>query len=241
MMMNYLQFAVGKWMTISLTDYLLEKMINRMRSGFFLTAGITVLLLSCQTTQAQLKFGIKAGVNIETQSILGQLWTNDKVRAGLIAGGTLELIVNDRLSFQTELDLQQKGEKIGAPVNGLNQKVINEFNYITFPLLVKGSFNNELMLGDRWNIFGYAGPYYGYLFSAKNKVKNENATNETDIIYDSEKNDWGLIFGGGVSYSLGNHGIIFCDLRYDMGLKAVYYDDTDLRNKVLNMCIGYCF
>jgi hypothetical protein len=212
-----------------------------MRSRFLLAAGLTVLLFSCQIMQAQVKLGIKAGVNIETQSVLNQLWSNNKVRAGFIAGGTLEYIVNDRLSFQTELDLQQKGGKIHASGSELNPEVINEFNYVTVPLMVKGNFNDELALGDRWNIFGYTGPYYGYLLSAKNKVKDDNTTSETDIINNSEKNDWGLIFGGGVSYNLSNHGIIFCDLRYDMGLKAVYSDDTDLRNKVLNMCIGYRF
>jgi len=191
--------------------------------------------------QAQVRFGIKAGVNIETQSMLGQLWTNQNVRAGFIAGGTLEFIVNDQLSFQTELDIQQKGEKINATESGLSTSVINEFNYVTVPLLIKGNFNDELSLGDKWNIFGYTGPYYGYLFSAKNKLIDDNITTETDIINNSDKNDWGFIFGGGVSYNLSNHDIIFCDLRYDMGLNEIYSDDTDIRNKVISMCIGYRF
>ncbi|MDX9772353.1 MAG: porin family protein [Bacteroidales bacterium] len=212
-----------------------------MRSRVFLAAGLTVILFSCQTMQAQVRFGIKAGVNIETQSMLGQLWTNQNVRAGFIAGGTLEFIVNDQLSFQTELDIQQKGEKINATESGLSTSVINEFNYVTVPLLIKGNFNDELSLGDKWNIFGYTGPYYGYLFSAKNKLIDDNITTETDIINNSDKNDWGFIFGGGVSYNLSNHDIIFCDLRYDMGLNEIYSDDTDIRNKVISMCIGYRF
>jgi len=212
-----------------------------MKTRFFLAAGITVFLLTCQTMQGQVNFGVKAGMNLETQSELGQLWDNNEIREGFLVGGTVEYVLGDRLSIQTELNLLQKGKQYKTTSNGINSNIQKEFNYITVPLFLKASFNDELGLGTKWNIYGYTGPYYSYLISAKNKIKASGSTSEIDITDDSVKSDWGLVFGGGVSYNLNNGNAVFADLRYDMGLYEISNDNTDLRNKAINLGIGYRF
>ena len=59
--------------------------------------------------------------------------------------------------------------------------------------------------------------------------------------YLAEKTDWGIVFGGGISYKLANGGAILAELRYEMGLSKVDKQDTDLRNKGMGLTIGYRF
>jgi hypothetical protein len=212
-----------------------------MKSKIFFAAGLATLLLTCQTMQGQVNFGVKAGMNLETQSELGQLWNNNEIRAGFLVGGSAEYILNDRLSIQTELNLLQKGEAHNVSVNGVNSDIQEEFNYITVPLFLKGNFNDELGLGEKWSIYGYAGPYYSYLVSAKSKTTIKGETTKTDITDNSVKNDWGLVLGGGVSRNLNNGNAVFAELRYDMGLYEISDENSDLRNKAINLSIGYRF
>lgn len=217
------------------------KQITKMKSKIFFVAGLTTLLFTCQTMQGQVNFGVKAGMNLETQSELGQLWNNNEIRVGFLVGGSVEYIMNDRLSIQTELNLLQKGEEHNTSVNGVSSDIQEEFNYITIPLFLKANFNNELGLGEKWNIYGYTGPYYSYLVSAKYKTTVKGETSENDITDNSVKNDWGLVFGGGVSHNLNNGNAIFAELRYDMGLYEISNENSDLRNKAINLSIGYRF
>lgn len=200
---------------------------------------MTALLLSCLPMQGQVRFGIKAGMALDTQEELGLLWDKSQITSGFTVGGFIEYPFNEKLSLQTELNFQQKGEEHNSDDN--NSAIRNEFNYLSVPLLVKGTFNDELGLKDGWNIFGYTGPYYSYLTSAKFKVKEGSTTTNQDITGNSERNDWGMVFGGGVSYQIKNAGKVFCDLRYDMGLHSIDNDNPDLRNKVLGLSLGYCF
>jgi len=212
-----------------------------MKSKIFFAAGLATLLLTCQTMQGQVNFGVKAGMNLETQSELGQLWNNNEIRAGFLVGGSAEYILSNRLSIQTEVNLLQKGEAHNTSVNGVSSDIQEEFNYITVPLFLKGNFNDELGLGEKWNIYGFAGPYYSYLVSAKCKTTVKGETTKTDITDNSEKNDWGVVFGGGVSRNLNNGNAIFAELRYDMGLYEISDVNSDLRNKAINFSIGYRF
>lgn len=241
MPMNYSLYAAGAWMTISLIDNNFLKQLIKMKSKIFLAAGLTILLFSCQTIQGQVNFGIKAGMNLETQSELGQLWDNNEIRAGFLVGGTVEYVFNDRLSVQTELNFLQKGEQHSTSKNGTNSDIQEEFNYITVPLFIKASFSEELGLSANWNLYGYAGPYYSYLISADYKVKENGETSVTDVTDDSVKDDLGIVLGGGLSYKLKNGNAIYTDLRYDMGLYEISNVNSDLRNKAINLGIGYRF
>jgi hypothetical protein len=211
-----------------------------MKTRIVLVVAIAVLLLNCNVMMGQVKFGMKGGMNIETQSELGQLWDNDEINTGFFVGAILEYPFNSKLSVQTEVNFQRKGEKSNQKVNGINTDISKNLDYINVPLLIKGNWNSELGLGENWNLFGYTGPYYGYLVSANYKVKANGSTENTNITDDSIKNDWGMVFGGGISHSLAK-GSIFADLRYDMGLYKIDRDDSDLRNKSLSLCIGYNF
>jgi hypothetical protein len=210
-----------------------------MKTKLFLIAAITAMLFTCQTMQAQVKFGVHAAANLETQAKLGQLWNNCDLYQGFLVGGFLEYKAGNNLSFQTELNYQKKGAKFTSTNQGSESVVRRDFNYLTVPLLVKGTFHDN-GLGENWDLNLFTGPYLGYLTSAHSNLNNSN-NSSIDIENQAEKTDWGVIIGGGVSYKLGNGGAIVAELRYQMGLNKIDKEDTDLRNKGMGITIGYRF
>lgn len=212
-----------------------------MKTRIIFLACFSAMLFTSLTMQGQVTFGVKAGMNLETRSELGQLWNNDEIRPGFLVGGTVAYSFNNTLSLQTELNYIQKGEKTNLLLNGVDSDIQKEFNYITVPLLIKATFNDELGLTNNWNLYGYTGPYYGYLISANYKVKAAGETTDDDITDDSVKSDWGMVFGGGISRQLKNGTALFSELRYDMGLGEIDNNNSDLRNKSISLCLGFSF
>jgi hypothetical protein len=211
-----------------------------MKTKIFIIAGLSAMLLTCQTLQAQIKYGLHAAGNLETQAELGQLWNNVDLYQGFLIGGFLEYNAGDHLSFQTELNYQKKGAKITSNLDGSESVQRKEFNYLSVPLLIKGNIHDP-GLGDKFDLSFFTGPYIGFLTSANSNIKTDKIATSVDMDYLAEKTDWGIVFGGGISYKLANGGAILAELRYEMGLSKVDKQDTDLRNKGMGLTIGYRF
>jgi hypothetical protein len=211
-----------------------------MKTKIFLFAGLTAILFTCQNLQAQVKYGVHTGGNIETQAELGQLWNNCEIYQGFLIGGFLEYGVMKNFSLQTELNYEKKGEKVNSTVEGIKTVTRREFNYLTVPLLIKGIVPNA-GLGDKWDVTLFAGPYAGILTSANSKLKSGDKTVSANIDNEAKQADFGAIFGGGVNYELSNGGAIVAELRYEMGLSEIDDLNSDLRNKGLGITIGYRF
>jgi hypothetical protein len=211
-----------------------------MKTRIIFLAGFAAMLLMTQELQAQLKLGVHAGINMETQSELGELWNNCEIYPGFLIGGVLEIGTGKHISFQTELNYQKKGQKVSTSIEGSDEVTKREFNYLTVPLLIKENIHNA-GLGEKWDLTFFAGPYGGYLVSAKSKTKAGNETNDEDIDDQTEKSDFGAILGGGVKYRLANGRSVSAELRYEMGLAKIDKQDPDLRNKGIGLTIGYSF
>jgi|WetSurMetagenome_2_1015567.scaffolds.fasta_scaffold05444_3 hypothetical protein len=211
-----------------------------MKTKIFFIAGVTAILFTCQTMQAQFKYGLHAALNLEAQAKLGELWNNVDLYQGYMAGGFIEYTAGSHLSLQTELNFQKKGGKYTAESAGTESVVRREFDYLTVPVLIKGNFHDQ-GLGDNWDLTIFTGPYMGFLTSANSKIKTGGVTTSSDINSQADKNDWGVIMGGGVSYKLSNGGAIIAELRYQMGLNEIDKQNTDLRNKGMGLTLGYRF
>jgi Outer membrane protein beta-barrel domain len=211
-----------------------------MKTKIFFIAGLTAMLLTCQTMQAQLKYGVHAAGNLETQAALGQLWNNVDLYQGFLIGGFLEFNAGNKLSFQTEINYQKKGAKITSNSDGIESIERKEFNYVSVPLLIKGNIHDP-GLNDKCDLTFFTGPYIGFLTSANSNIKTGKITTSVDMDNLAEKIDWGIVFGGGVSYKLGNGGALIAELRYEMGLSKVDKQDPDLRNKGMGLTLGYRF
>jgi hypothetical protein len=211
-----------------------------MKTRIILFAGFAAMLVLTQELQAQLKLGVHAGVNMETQAELGELWNNCEIYPGFLVGGFLEFGAGKHISLQTELNYQSKGQKTSSSFEGENAVTKREFNYLSVPVLIKENIH-DAGLGDKWDLIFFAGPYGAYLVSANSKMTVGNETNNEDIESQAEQSDFGVLFGGGVKYKLNNGGAISAELRYEMGLSKVDKQDTDIRNKGFGLTVGYSF
>jgi hypothetical protein len=211
-----------------------------MKTKTFFIILTTTFLFTGMNIDAQVKLGLHGGLNLETQAELGLLWNNVDLYQGFTFGGFLEYETGKKLSFQTELNYQKKGEKIESTSEGINTVTRREFDYVTVPVLLKGNFHPE-KAGENWNFTLFTGPYVGYLTSVYSNSKSGGSTTYLNLNNQAEKTDWGVIFGGGVSYKLGNGSAIVADLRYQMGLNKVDKGNPDLRNKGAGIVLGYRF
>lgn len=211
-----------------------------MKTKIILIAMATVCLLNTGSMNAQVKYGVHAGVNLETQAELGLLWNNVDLYQGYTVGGFIEYQAGKILSLQAELNYQKKGEKMESFPENIKTTLRREFNYASLPLLVKANFHSA-EAGDRWNFNLFTGPYIGYLTSVYSNQKSGGTTTYLDLSDKAEKADFGAVFGGGVTYRLANGGSLVFDLRYQMGLRSIDKENTDLRNKGAGIVIGYRF
>lgn len=211
-----------------------------MKTRIILLTGITVILFTCQTIQAQFRYGVHGAGSFETQAELGQLWNNCDVYQGFLIGGFLDYRIGKNFSTQIELNYQKKGDKEKTITEGIELVTRKEFNYLTVPLLAKYTVN-DAGLGENWAISFFGGPYGSYLTSSSANIESGNETAPIDIDDQAENSDMGAILGGGVSYRLKNGGAIIAELRYQMGLKSINKQDPDLRSKGMGLTIGYSF
>jgi Outer membrane protein beta-barrel domain len=209
-----------------------------MKTKGLILSGLLILLTF--TVNAQLKFGIKEGINLSTQSELGMLWDNNDIKTGFTLGATFDYRFHSVISIQTELNYKTEGSAYEVKETSSKKGVNINYDYYNVPLLVKARFNEQLGLSESWLVSFYGGPYYSYLNKSESEIKNNGITTVTDIKDDANESDYGMIFGGEVS-RIFSKGELYFDLRYEMGLNDISVIDEDLRNKVIGIGIGYRF
>lgn len=211
-----------------------------MKTKIFSIAVVTAMLFSCPTIEAQIKYGVHASLNLETQAELGGLWNNAQLYQGFLAGGFVEFKTAGHLSIQPEINYQKKGSKYSSGSGESEVTTRKEFNYVTVPLLIKGNFHDN-GLGDNVDLSLFTGPYAGFLTSSYSRIKTNAGTNHTDMNNVAKDADWGVIFGAGLTFNLKNGSAIITELRYGMGLSEIDKTDTDLRNKEMGITFGFRF
>ncbi len=210
-----------------------------MKTRIFLTVTLMAVLVPLNL-QGQVKFSIHAGMNLETQAEPGLLWNNCEINPGFLFGGTVEYGFGKGISLQTELNYQKKGEKVTSSFNGTGLVTKMDLNYLSVPLLLKKSVNAQESAGN-WDLTFFAGPYGGYLLSSESRLMISSAAEKESIEAQTEKYDFGALFGGGMSYRLNNGSFFNVELRYGMGLAKIDKINPDLRNKSMGLTLGYIF
>ncbi len=222
---------------------------------------ISALIASSMQTQAQMKFGIKAGLNINniSQNFKESDWKFDtKMRLAYTVGAIVDFGLSDALSLQSGLMLSSKGfsysleDAWGEGYEGYDRAI---FNYLEVPINFTYKKNDFQI---------YAGPYLGIGISGKNKwdVTGDGESDadeykikpvfgevgEGDIGEDEEAFnalDYGLNFG--VGYQVGP---ILINAGYSLGLgnltPAYEGDDGDpkdykISNRVITLSASYFF
>ena len=175
---------------------------------------VTILVMACFISQmdAQIRFGLKAGLNFDTFKTESVSLTH-KNSTGWQAGAMLQVMIPViGLGVQPELLYTAKKLEIDNHQNGIG--------YFEVPVNLRYEFNLLLL-----RPFLTAGPYFGYIINTCSETK------------DIEKSEWGLGFGGGLEVWK-----IHLGLRYSLGIKDVKVSDVlDVKNRTFSISLGYLF
>ena len=187
-------------------------------------------MFSVFTTNAQVKFGVKAGLNLA--NINGDDFEDSDMKMGLAIGGFANFQLSDKIEFQPELLYSMQGAKQKDMYidEGITADMTFKLDYINIPLMLK------YKLTDAFSI--QAGPQIGLLVSDKWKTDDADGDISDDMGVDLKGVDFGLNFGLG--YTLENgFGI---DARYNLGMSQILdMDEADSKNAVIQIAVSYAF
>ena len=176
-----------------------------MKKILFVTVFIAVAFFS----QAQIKFGIKAGANFTKFSGPDAKFENvsPKFKPGFAGGGLVNIGITEMFSVQAEVLYSMEG----SIYKESGQKLIFKTDYINIPVLVQ--YNNPV------GVYAETGPQVGFLMSAKMSDGN----NSIDAKDSFKKINFSWCFGAGYKLSNG----LGIGARYNLGLANIVSNDDD--------------
>ncbi len=212
-----------------------------------------LFLLFTTISQAQVRFGVRAGLNAArwqgkaTQNIQGMTQltggvTSTRTVPGFHAGGYVNLPITDFLSVEPGLFYSQKGYSMTGNFTSdrlefLNAQatVTNQAHYIDMPVLAK------VYLAEGFHLF--AGPQVSYLV---NNTVRTRANVLGFSLLNQEFNTTGnferldVAISGGMGYRFGNG--FNLQAGYDYGLRRLDARNSfDTFNRVVKVSLGYEF
>lgn len=210
---------------------------------------ILILFFSLAVSaQKKLTVGILGGVN----SANFYNYSVNLRKANLISysfGADIAYLLNDNLSFRTNLMFERKGEEtIIQPVDFSGNVLLGSTNfnldYLTLNILARGSF------GNKFKFIAEGGPYVGYLLSANavgkvnnssgsqwNPITGYNPVNQ-DIMSGHKSTDFGMVVGLGIEYQLNAKFAVSLTIRNSIGLTSVTKENTLNSNLKTNTISG---
>jgi hypothetical protein len=181
-----------------------------MKKMFFIIAIVVVAI----SGNAQLKFGVKGGLNVS--NITGKYTEGYRSKIGLHLGGLANLTLTEKLSVQGELLYSAQG----ARWDDDDEKTM--LGYMQLPILVRYKIAG--------GFYAEAGPQFGLLVRAK----DDNEGDVYDIKEYLKKSDISLAMG--VGYDINSNLGVYS--RYTAGLTSFY--DTE-KNSVFQLGVSYTF
>ena len=181
--------------------------------------------ISIFSVKAQIKFGIKAGLNIANLKTAGLAFgTSTSSKADFNGGVMAEMPFSPKLYLQPELLYSGQGLSFSDPVSTGKAS----YGYLNLPVLLKYQHTS--------GFFAETGPQFGLLLSAK--IKGSGYSVDTKSHTQSTDFSWAF----GLGYKLQNipAGI---DIRYNLGLTNMDKDDDNgiAKNSVFQIDIFYFF
>ncbi|REC42912.1 porin family protein [Chryseobacterium pennipullorum] len=180
-------------------------------------------------------FGVKGGMNVSSLSKDSGL-DDQKSKIGFNAGVFANIPVATSFSVQPEVIYSQYGNKSNFTALGTKYSASTKLDYIAVPVMFQ---YNALP-----NLYLEAGPEFGFMVSAKNKLKNEsNGDSSTSDNYKDNFNTFNFGIGLGAGYYFTpNLGIT---ARYVAGLTDIAKNRPSgadaVRNNVFQVGLAYKF
>lgn len=219
--------------------------MKRLISIFVTGALALMLLLPNPSSAAEIKGGIKIGLNLanlsgEDMADLGDyLGENIKSKLGFCFGGFVTYNINEMFAVQPEVLITMKGAKYKEEIGGEILKVWINLTYLEIPVLAKITLPTLGIVKPSL----FAGPAIAIKLSGKVKAKTEGVTVEVDV-EDMKGIDFGLVIGAGIDWGQGVFGVgkLAVDLRYTLGLSTISeFANDDVKNGAFSLLVGFTF
>jgi hypothetical protein len=233
-----------------------------MRAICFTSSLIIALIFTAASAQAQVSYGVKAGVGISTVSLSDQIseaFTVDG-RFGMHGGIFVNYGFGGKFAAQLDLLYSQKGGTLkarelttvtlqdGTQVTGRIESEEN-LNYLDIPLVFQYRFR-----GRQLTPYVNAGPQFSFGIGGKSTLKLDSDTNpiqdpSQDINFgsanadDYKAFDFGFSLGAGAELELESGALVF-DLRAGLGATNMDPQDRDAfntKNRTFTFSVGYKF
>lgn len=181
------------------------------------------------------QFGIKVGMNVSSLSSEEGL-ENQKSKIGFNAGLFMNAPIAANFSIQPELIYTQYGDKYNANVLGNNYSFTRNLDYIALPVMFQYNATPSFYLE--------AGPEFGLLVSAKNKLTNQDTNNVIDESrnYKDDLNSFNFGLGLGAGYYFTPN--IGLTARYVAGFTDIAKDrptGSSVKNNAFQVGLAYKF
>jgi hypothetical protein len=183
---------------------------------------------SAAVANAQIQFGVKAGVNLANLSLSNN---NSGIslsnKTDFNAGALLSIPLFSSFHLQPEVMYSNQGAS--TVISGTTYKI--NYSYLNVPVLFK--YQHET------GLFAETGPQFGFLLSAKQTASGQPTS---DTKSDTQSTDFSWAFGVGYKIPIINLGI---DARYNLGLtnlaKSSSNADGTAKNSVFQIDLFYMF
>ncbi len=192
---------------------------------------IMLLLGLGLSSQAQsLHYGIKGGTNFAVQSDIADYYNNRDIRVAMQAGVFGNYAFSENIILQAEALYEQMGSE--------NSSVINKYDYISVPVIMKYNMGESLRTPLFFNF--HTGVSVAYLLNAESEIKAKESMGTIDLKKDSKEIQFGTLLGIGMSYPL-DKSAINLDLRLELGLTDYSELLANQKNKLVSLSLAYQF
>lgn len=193
------------------------------------------ILLLAVGADAQVSYGIKAGVNLpklKATADAANVSYTTKASTNFYVSGYANIFVAPNFAVQPGLSLQGKGGK--DKIEGL---ISGSTNIMALDIPVNAIY--YIPTGNTGSVFVAAGPYLGFNLFGKDKANGESE----DISFGSKEDevkriDYGLNFQAGYKFSNG----FLINGGYGLGLANLgNVSGAKIHNKILSFGVGFEF
>ncbi|SKC00076.1 Outer membrane protein beta-barrel domain-containing protein [Sphingobacterium nematocida] len=206
-----------------------------------LTLGVA--LLTAVGAQAQVSYGLKAGVNLgKFSNVPDAVKDYQKNNTSFYVTGFADLPVASQFSIQPGISLQGKGEKFKYDGNNLDGS--SSTNLMSIEIPVNAVY--YIPTGSSGSVFLGAGPYVGFNVSGKDKWDGTtpigSASGDSDVKFGSADDETKRVEAGAnfmAGYKLSNGFLI--NAGYGLGLTALNNSGDSRSNRVLSFGVGFQF
>ncbi|MCX7834700.1 MAG: PorT family protein [bacterium] len=194
---------------------------------------MALLMVSQLTYAADLRYGVKLGVNLANVSVdPAPSGIDYKTRTGFGFGGIVNYSINEKMDVRTEILYLMKGTKVEAG-SVSNEWKVDNLVVAPFYTYTLAQWDCKINPGHDAKFFFQAGPEIGIKMQAKDKNGN-NLTNWNS-------SEVALNIGAGLAIPVGP-GHLIPDVRYSMGLtNLTTTSGLTVKSSGIQVMFGYLF